>query len=208
MISWLQITSGRGPLECCWVAAQILKCITLEADKRNIKVNLLECIPAEKAGVYKSVLLALEGESVTAFTGSWEGTIQWIGNSMFRKNHKRKNWFIGVRCFTPPDKSYWNEKEIRFERMKASGPGGQHVNKTESAVRAVHLPTGLKAVAQEERSQHLNKKLALTRLFMLLKERDDNNQKQHKEEQWKEHNQLERGNPVRVYKGKNFRLSV
>lgn len=208
MINWIQITSGRGPLECCWVVTQLIKCITYEAEKKNIKIRLLECLQSEKPGIYKSVLLAIEGENLTNFTQEWKGTVQWIGNSMFRKNHKRKNWFVGINCLVPPDLNDWNEKEVRFERMKASGPGGQHVNKTESAIRAIHLPTGIKAVAQEERSQYLNKKLAMTRLFILLKEKEEKSWEENKKTCWKEHNQLERGNPLRVYKGKEFRLDL
>ncbi|MGD9161808.1 MAG: peptide chain release factor H [Desulfobacteraceae bacterium] len=208
MINWIQITSGRGPLECCWVVTQLIKCITLEAGKKDIKIQLLECLQSEKPGIYKSVLLAIEGDNLKDFIQQWKGTAQWIGNSMFRKNHKRKNWFVGINCLVPPTLNDWNEKEVRCERMKASGPGGQHVNKTESAIRAIHLPTGIKAVAQEERSQHLNKKLAMTRLSILLKEKEDKIQEEYKLTQWREHNKLERGNPVRIYKGIEFRLDL
>ena len=97
-----------------------------------------------------------------------------------------KNWFVGINRLVPPDLNDWDEKEVRFERMKASGPGGQHVNKTESAIRAIHLPTGLKAIVQEERSQHLNKKLAMTRLSILLKEKEKRKktQEENKKTRW------------------------
>ena len=121
MINWLQVTSGRGPLECCWVVTQLIKSITREAEKQSVKIRLLECLHSEKPGIYKSVLLALEGEGLSDFTQHWEGTVQWIGNSMFRKNHKRKNWFVGINRLVPPDLNDWDEKEVRFERMKASG---------------------------------------------------------------------------------------
>ncbi len=204
MINWLQVTSGRGPLECCWVVTQLIKSITREAEKQSVKISLLECLQSEKPGIYKSVLLAIEGDKLEAFTQQWKGTLQWIGNSMFRKTHKRKNWFVGINCLVPPDLNDWDEEEVRFERMKTSGPGGQHVNKTESAIRAIHMPTGIKAVAQEERSQHLNKKLAIARLFILLKEKEEKILEENKKTRWKEHYQLERGNPIRVYKGKDF----
>ena len=84
---------------------------------------------------------------------------------MFRPNHKRKNWFVGVDMISPPAQNFWKKEDIKMERMKASGPGGQHVNKTESAVRLTHIPTGLSVIAKDERSQHLNQKLDMPVFF-------------------------------------------
>ena len=84
-------------------------------------------------------------------------------------HHKRKNWFVGIDVLEPVDETGFNVKEVRWDTMRASGPGGQHVNRTESAVRVTHLPTGVRATAMEERSQHRNRKLALARLKKKLK---------------------------------------
>jgi peptide chain release factor len=83
--------------------------------------------------------------------------------------------------------------------MRASGPGGQHVNRTESAVRVTHLPTGVQASAMEERSQHRNRKLALARLVQRLKELDEDRIGESRKEGWRKHRELERGNPVRIF---------
>ncbi len=206
MVEWLQVTSGRGPAECCWVAARVVDRIRADADKRRIEVRVLEMVPGMKANIFKSALLALEGETCTAFVKEWEGTIQWVGESMFRPHHKRKNWFVGVQRLAPPPSNQWTGNELRVEKMRSSGPGGQHANKTESAVRVTHVPTGLSAFAQEERSQHLNRKLAMTRLFALLREKEKNERRRHQQERWSRHNRLERGNPVRVFKGGKFKL--
>lgn len=84
--------------------------------------------------------------------------------------------------------------------MRASGRGGQHVNRTESAVRATHVSSGVQATAMEERSQHRNRKLALARLTKKLNEIDSKRYGEAREERWRAHQELERGNPVRVFR--------
>ncbi|MCI5129389.1 MAG: hypothetical protein D3907_13025, partial [Candidatus Electrothrix sp. AUS3] len=103
-----------------------------------------------------------------------------------------------------PEEQKLDHKDFLFESMRASGPGGQHVNKVKSAIRVMHLPTGLTAMAQEERSQYMNKKLALLRLLAKIKEEQDARTKRSQQEQWGMHNGLERGNPVRVFRGERF----
>ncbi len=103
-----------------------------------------------------------------------------------------------------PEEQKLYHKDFRFKSMRASGPGGQHVNKVNSAIRVMHLPTGLTAMAQEERSQYMNKKLALLRLLAKIKEEQDARTKRSQQEQWGMHNGLERGNPVRIFRGERF----
>jgi peptide chain release factor len=126
---------------------------------------------------------------------------------MFRPHHKRKNWFVDVTAFEPVEKAPWRAEDIRVDRLRASGPGGQHVNKTESAVRVTHMPTGLCAVSQEERSQHLNKKLAMARLQAMIRRREDQAEKGLDRRRWNRHNGVERGNAVHVFRGSKFRFA-
>lgn len=128
----------------------------------------------------------------------WEGTIQWIAQSPYRIYHKRKNWFIGVKSFSPPDMRNVNEKEISYQSLRASGPGGQHVNKTESAVRATHMPSGLSVTASDQRSQIQNKKLATERLLIKLSAWNIEQAMQKAQQNWNNHNNLQRGNPVKI----------
>jgi len=204
MIQWLQITSGRGPAECCWVVAQLIQTILREAKENSIAAHVLEAIPGEQPRTLRSALIVLEGERALDFSSQFTGTVQWIGTSPFRPRHKRHNWYAGVESITFPEHPVWSEQDIKIETMRSSGPGGQHVNKTETAVRAVHVPTGLSAIAREERSQYLNRKLALARLSQLIKGVSRKDYEQAQKERWNAHNSLERGNPVRVFEGPEF----
>jgi len=205
MTHWLQISAGRGPAECCWVVAQVVAQIKREASQAKLNIYLLETVAGDKPKTYKSVLLAIEGKRILSFIQQWVGTIQWIGQSQYRPHHRRKNWFVGVTHFSPPTIQPWSETELRVDTKRGAGPGGQHVNKVETAVRITHLPTGLQATAQEERSQQLNRKLALARLIELFNQTNQQQQNEHQQTRWQAHNQLERGNPIRVYQGPKFK---
>lgn len=208
MTVWLQITSGHGqaPVECCWVVYQVVKKISDDAKRSQIDIELVDMKEGEVNATCKSAILAIEGDSIDGFLDRWTGTIQWIGKSIFRPNHKRKNWFVGVERFKLPERSLLSDKDVTFETMRSSGPGGQHANKSESAVRATHLPTRISAVAQEERSQYLNRKLALARLLALMEADAKRKEGENRRELWNSHYNLERGNPVKVFYGKSFKL--
>lgn len=203
---WIQISSGKGPVECELAVSLFLKAFENECNKNQIKINIIDAVPGEISGNYKSVLLSLDCSEHQVIDNIKSGTVLWICKSPYRPNHKRKNWFINVDVFQIPDKLSFCEKDVRFESMRSSGPGGQNVNKVETAVRAIHLPTGLTATAREERSQYMNKKLALCRLSNLIREMNDSKFSVKKRNLWEQHNALERGNPIRIYKGKEFKI--
>ncbi len=208
MKQWLQLTAGRGPAECQWVVAQLLRALTCEAKTLNIAVELLDAVKGERTETLRSALLSLSGadDVLLHLTAQWVGSVQWVGKSPFRPHHKRQNWFIGVNRFDVPKTPAWLERDLEFSTLRASGPGGQHVNKTESAVRVTHRPSGLSVVAREERSQQQNKRLALARLATMFAERGQRAQANAELERWEQHNLLERGNSIRTYVGSDFRL--
>ena len=172
---WLQITSGQGPEECALAVKKITDIIMLEANQHKIETKIIAAHPDKQPGTYLSVLIHTQGEAVSSFMNRWQGTILWICPSPFRPGHKRKNWFIGIDAFLLPktEDLELQLKDIGFQTMRASGPGGQHVNTTDSAVRAIHKPTGITVTASEERSQHQNKKLALAKLAAHLEKREE-----------------------------------
>lgn len=147
----IQITSGKGPEECTWVVAQVLKKVLQETKDHQIEATVLQRIVGNENGTVSSALIQLKGNSVTEFVNSWIGTIQWIGQSTFRKMHKRKNWFIGVFEIELLHLKLISENDIYYQAMRSSGAGGQHVNKVSSAIRAIHNLTGLSVVSMDSR---------------------------------------------------------
>jgi peptide chain release factor len=204
---WLQISSGRGPIECQLAVAKLADVIAKDAHKAALACDVLEVVEGRERGTALSALLSLEGEGVRAFASRTRGSVLWICPSPVRSGHKRKNWFVGVDVLAPADTSTvaLRVSDVVFEAMRASGPGGQHVNKTESAVRVTHKPTGLVATAREERSQAMNKKLALARLAAMLAEGVSAAKADAERDRWTQHDALERGRPVRTFEGPDFR---
>lgn len=195
---YLQITSGRGPAECCRVVALVLEKILLQARQLGLTAEVIEREEGEMNRTLYSAIIFLEGSKVDEIVDEWEGTIQWIAQSPYRIYHKRKNWFVGVNTFTPGELNEIDTKYITYQTLRSSGPGGQHVNKTESAVRATHAPSGLSVTASDQRSQLQNKKLSTERLLIKLSAWDMEQAMQKVQKNWNNHNNLQRGNPVKV----------
>jgi peptide chain release factor len=202
---WLMLTAGRGPGECQLAVTGLLGRLTEEARLLGVQVSLLDVEEGPNGPV--SVLVCLEGEGATRLAGEWEGSIRWTCPSPLRPGWKRKNWFVSatVSAAARPGSTHVREEDLRFEAFRASGPGGQHVNRTESAVRVTHVPSGLVAVAREERSQHRNRALATARIAAELDAVEARRKASGEQERWSRHNDLERGNEVRVYEGLKFR---
>jgi peptide chain release factor len=207
---WLSVSAGNGPEECAYAASLTVNALLHEIanfPETGIKGEVIESEPTQIKGNIRSALLLIEGNVKESFLRSWIGIIQWVWQSAYRPHHKRKNWFVSVKPFYLPGKDQeFSLSDVRFETAKSGGPGGQHVNKTETAVRAVYIPTGKYAVARGERSQLMNKKLALARLATLLTDEKDAKERQNRSELRHTHWELERGNPVRVYNGETLKL--
>lgn len=203
---WIQISSGKGPDECELAVSLFLRSYRDELSKIGIKTNVIDLEAGNIPNNFKSVLLSLECQEQDDPIDIVSGTVLWICKSPYRPNHKRKNWFINVEAFRSSENLSFSVNDVKFEAMRSSGPGGQNVNKVESAVRALHIPTGLTTTASEERSQYMNKKLALGRLENLIKARNEEKANNNKKSMWMQHNTLERGNPLRTYEGIEFKI--
>lgn len=199
----LQLSAAHGPGECELAVKYALSRLLQEAEWVQVTVDILETRES-KVG-YSSVIITLAGQNAEALAERWTGTLQWICASPLRANHRRKNWFIGgQRLDQIASDMLLAEKDIVYQTSKASGAGGQHVNKTESAIRAVHLPSGVSVRVESERSQHANKKRARQLLAARLAEMSAQETARHKAENHRRHSEIERGNPRRVFRGPTF----
>ncbi len=196
----IQITSGRGPAECCRVVARVQELMLKQAKKESIELKVLENKKGELNGTLLSATLLAKGDNLEPFIKEWKGTIQWIAQSPYRRLHKRKNWFAGVEIFDVKEQMQWNLKDVTFETCRSSGPGGQNVNKVETAVRGFHIPSGIQVLAMDSRSQLQNKKLCLIRLEEKVLAWQTEKLITMQQSQWQEHNVLERGNAVKIIK--------
>lgn len=215
---WIQVSAGQGPKECGWVAAQVIKQMQTQADARNITCEIIESCAFEKqlrnqdlieVDAIRSALIRVEGKQVDNFVDAWHGTIRWRGTSMYRPNHKRSNYFVAVNAKKAkpfqPKRQEQLKREIKIDAIRSSGPGGQHVNKTNSAVRLTHEPTGLTLRVDTDRSQHRNRAIAMQRLELMLQEKETQDSQALNHERWNTHNQLERGNPIKTFAGAEFK---
>lgn len=201
----LLITSGRGPAECRMAVRGILHALLAEARATGLDADAVEGKDPDGHGPVSAIAI-LHGEGAGVFARSWTGSIQWIAQSPVRPHHKRKNWFTGIVQLPSAcaRSSTIAPNGVRFETFRAGGPGGQHQNKTESAVRATHIPTGVSVTAREERSQHRNKALALERLGKLLAAAHELEELAGRQHAQAAHGALQRGHPVRTLKGVTF----
>lgn len=198
--AYLTIHAGAGGTEACDWAQMLLRMYTRWAERRNFKYQIVDVLEAE--GGIKSVTVELTGDYVYGYLKSEAGVHRLVRISPFDANARRHTSFSSVYVFPILDDTIEVEirpEDLRVDTYRSGGAGGQHVNKTDSAVRFTHLPTGIVVACQTERSQTMNRQTAMNMLRARLYEYYKAEKEKENEKFAQEKKGISWGNQIRSY---------
>ena len=202
------IHAGAGGTEAKDWTEILLRMYLRYAERRGFKTETLDLLPGDEAGV-KSVTFTASGPYAYGYLKSESGIHRLVRISPFDASGRRHTSFAAVQVLPEVDERIDIEvldKDLRIDTFRASGPGGQHVNKTSSAVRLTHLPTGLVVVSQTERSQHRNRELAMKVLRARLHDLERRKREEKKAELQEAQMEIAWGSQIRSYTLQPYRL--
>jgi len=199
--AFLDINAGSGGTEAQDWAEMLLRMYLRWAERKGFKAELMECTAGEEAGV-KSATVSIKGEYAYGFLKAEIGVHRLVRKSPFDSGNRRHTSFASVFVFPDIDREIdieINEVDVRTDTYRASGAGGQHINKTDSAVRLTHMPTGIVVQCQNDRSQHKNRAAAWSMLKARLYEHELAKQNAEKQAMEDDKTEIGWGHQIRSY---------
>jgi len=197
----LTLHAGAGGTESQDWANMLLRMYLRWAERHNYEAEVLDVSPGEEAGI-KSAIVEIKGDYVYGYLKGEHGVHRLVRLSPFNADHARHTSFVLVETLPEAEGTADIEivpEDLKIDTFRSSGPGGQHMQKTSSAVRITHLPTGLVAVCQGQRSQHQNKEAALKILYSRLLELDRRKKERERARLKGERIEAGWGNQIRSY---------
>lgn len=204
----LSIHAGAGGTESCDWAEMLLRMYTRWAERSNYKVEIQDISEGEEAGISRATI-RLEGLNAYGYAKAERGVHRLVRISPFDSNSRRHTSFCAVDVIAEVDDDIdvdIKEEDLRVDTYRSSGKGGQHVNKTDSAVRLTHIPTGIVAACQAERSQHKNRATAMKMLKSRLYEKYEDEKRSEMERFYGEKGDIGWGNQIRSYVFQPYQL--
>ncbi len=199
--AFLSINAGAGGTESCDWVSMLLRMYSRWSEDKGYKVSTIDILPGEEAGI-KNVAISIQGEYAYGYLKAERGVHRLVRISPFDANKRRHTSFASVDVIPEISEDAEitiEEKDLKIETFRASGAGGQHMQKTDTAVRITHIPTAIVAQCQNERSQYQNKQTALkilkSRLYELAEEKKEQELQKHAAEKKK----IEWGSQIRSY---------
>ena len=172
----LRLSAGAGGTESCDWASMLYRMYTRWAEKKGFTIDVLDFLDGDEAGI-KSITFQINGENAYGYLKSEKGVHRLVRISPFNAQGKRQTSFVSLDVMPDIEEDLdveINDDDIRIDTYRSSGAGGQHINKTSSAIRITHLPTGIVVTCQNERSQFQNKDKAMqmlkAKLYLLKQE--------------------------------------
>ena len=197
-------TAGRGPIECALAIKGITEKFKKYLDGHKIGYKVTTQKKGDVAKSLETIMFEIIANDSTLIN-PWLGTILWICQSPIRKYNKRKNWYVKCEQIVIDNNNKFLSQDVICQYFRASGPGGQHRNKVETAVRLIHKESGLIVTSSDGKSQHQNKKKAWDKLNAKIVELDSQSQQMQNMDRWISQIEIERGNPCKVFEGERFR---